>query len=673
MPSEKLLQGSSNYIVEWERFMTGGEVDDTVMRREIIESWHRSRDYGVDPYFTEIKIALKPDELEQIKRDFDPILSIALPFMEKIYEAVGEIGMIVSFTDANGYVMMSLGDNRVATELQIYSGKNVSEENVGTNAVGITLKRGIALQVLGAEHYRQMYHNKTTSAAPIKDENGNILAVLSMSGECSKVHPHTLGMVIASSLAIEHELNLNRINDELRQANEHLDAIMQTISEGIMTITHDGIITDINYFTKKLFKKSYEELIGAHIDEIISRPVLNMLKREQVATYDKPILEMIKSERASNDEKELQFYSNGRKRTVLISFKPIYTRDKSIKEYLIIIRETKKVYSQVNKLFGSKAIYTFDDILGDSREINDSIRLAKLVASTDATILLHGESGTGKEMFAQGIHNESQRKNNSFVFINCGAIPRDLVASELFGYVEGAFTSARKGGNPGKFELADGGTLFLDEIGDMPLDTQANLLRVLETKQVVRVGGNEVIPVDVRVIAATHKDLAEEVKKGNFRDDLFYRLNVMPIKTPSLRERRDDIRKLVDFFYAQFTKLDNRKPAIDESFYMTMKQYNWPGNVRELQNVMQMVTNIVGENENLSSKHLPDYIKEVTVESEFVDAKAEHSYVRPLHLLEKEAIICALKASDNNIVQTAKMLEIGRSTLYRKMEKYGLL
>lgn len=654
MPSKKMLQGNSQYIKEWENFIKTGEVDTSVMRREIIDSWYRSKKYGVDPLSTKIKIELTGHKLEQTKKVFKPILDIALPFMEMIYDAVGEIGMVVSFTDADGFIMASLGDENVFSELQLHTGKNISEEQVGTNAIGIALKKGVALQVLGAEHYRKAYHKKTTSAAPIKDEFGNVLGVLSMSGECSMVHPHTLGMVLASSLAIEHELKLNQRNGELRRANEHLDAIMQTISEGIMTITYEGIITDINYFTKKLFRRTYDEMVGEHIDDIVKKPVLDMIKKET----------------SSNEEKELQFFSNGRKRTVLISFKPIYSQDKSIKEYLITIRETKKVYSQVNKLFGSKAIYTFDDILGDSKEINDSIRLAKLVAMTDATILLHGESGTGKEMFAQGIHNESQRKNNSFVFINCGAIPRDLVASELFGYVEGAFTSARKGGNPGKFELADGGTLFLDEIGDMPLDTQANLLRVLETKQVVRVGGNEVIPVDVRVIAATHKDLAEEVKKGNFRDDLFYRLNVMPIKTPSLRDRKEDIKTLVDFFYTQFTKRSDQKSAIDESFYAVMKQYSWPGNVRELQNVMQMVTNIVGENENLSSKHLPDSIKE-TVHESFV--KEADAYVVPLHIIEKEAIINALKVSDNNLAQAAKMLEIGRSTLYRKLEKYMIL
>jgi transcriptional regulator with PAS, ATPase and Fis domain len=401
-----------------------------------------------------------------------------------------------------------------------------------------------------------------------------------------------------------------------------------------------------------------DELVGKTLDQVIKNPVFDLI-----------------TQLTANEEREVQYYSNGRKKTLLVSSKPIYAQDKTLKEYLLIFRETKRVYSQVNKLFGSKAIYTFDDILGESKEIQDAIRMAKLVSATDATILLHGESGTGKEMFAQGIHNASQRKNHSFVFINCGAIPRDLVASELFGYVEGAFTSARKGGNPGKFELADGGTLFLDEIGDMPLDTQANLLRVLETKEVVRVGGNEVIPVDVRVIAATHKDLAAEVEKGNFRSDLFYRLNVMPIKTPSLRERREDIRKLIDRFYTQFVNRDDKRILIDESFYMQMMQYDWPGNVRELQNVMQLVTNLVGEGGYLSSKHLPIYVKDALGGSTPQMSKRQEEQpmrVSPLSVVEKQAILKALDASDNNLAKAAKLLEIGRSTLYRKIEKYDI-
>lgn len=657
MPLE-VVNNKEKFKQIWENFMDTGLISEPGLRQLIAASWRRSRAHGVNPYTMHMETELTGERFQQRRMAFKPILDIALPFMESIYNAVGESGMIISFADANGYILERIGADNVFSELQRFRGVNLSEERSGTNAIAIALKKGIALQVVGTEHFCQMFHNKTTSAAPIKDVHGKTLGVLSVSGSCETVHPHTLGMVLASALAIEHELRLKQINNDLTIAYEHLDAIMQSISEGIMTMNDEGVITDINYHAKKMLRKSFDEVVGRTIDQLSKKQVFEVIKNL-----------------GSNEEREVTFSLDGRKKTVLISCKPIYSQDKKLKEYLIIFRETKRVYSQVNKLFGSKAIYTFEDILGESNEIQDAIRMAKLVSQTDATILLHGESGTGKEMFAQGIHNASHRKNNSFVFINCGAIPRDLVASELFGYVEGAFTSARKGGNPGKFELADGGTLFLDEIGDMPLDTQANLLRVLETKEVVRVGGNEVIPVDVRVIAATHKDLAKEVEKGNFRSDLFYRLNVMPIKTPSLRERREDIRKLIDRFYIQFTNNEDKRLLIDESFYLQMMQYDWPGNVRELQNVMQLVTNIVEIGELLSAKHLPDYVKEFLGESKIRNKGGDLELikrVRPLEMVEKEAIEDALRASKGNLVQAAKLLEIGRSTLYRKIEKYGI-
>lgn len=658
LPANKLHQDTEKYKVAWNDFTKKGTIDEGAIRKLIAASWKRSQSYGVDPKTKELK-ELSFEMYQKKRKDFEPILDIALPFMESIYNAVGESGMIISFADANGYILERIGADNVYSELKRYRGKNLSEESAGTNAIAIALKKGIALQVIGAEHYKSYLHNKITSAAPIKNEDGEILGALSVSGAIDSMHPHTLGMALASALAIEHELKLKQSNDNLSMAYEHLDAIMQSITEGIMTITYEGIITDINYYARKLFKKSHEEAVGVHIDQFMKRPVL----------------ELVKTQKSSTEEREVHYNYKGRKKTILVSSKPIYSQDNRLKEYLIIFRELKRVYSQVNKFFGSKAIYTLENIQGESKEIQDAKRLAKLVAATDATILLHGESGTGKEMFAQGIHNESGRRNNSFVFINCGAIPRDLVASELFGYVEGAFTGARKGGNPGKFELADGGTLFLDEIGDMPLDTQANLLRVLETKEVVRVGGNEVIPVDVRVIAATHKDLAQEVEKGNFRSDLFYRLNVMPIKTPSLRERREDIRSLIDRFYKQFVNAEHKRQLIDESFYIQMMQYDWPGNVRELQNVIQLVANIVSDGEVLSSKHLPNYIKEsigVVTTDKVVEKIMVSDRVSPLHVVEKEAIIKALQATDYNLVKAAKVLEIGRTTLYRKLEKYQI-
>lgn len=656
MPSQKLLKNNKKIIKIWENYIENGVLERENLRTYIANSWIRSKQYNVDPYSFIVKKELDLKKYEKKIKKYKPILDIAIPFMDTIYKTVGDSGMIVRFTDNEGYVLECFGDLTVLEKnkkLHLYKGTNVSEEMIGTSAIGIALKEGIALQVLGAEHYRKDYHMWTTSAAPIRDQNGKVLAVLSMSGDYKLVHPHTLGMIMASALAIEHEIKLNKANLDLIRANEHLDAVMQSINEGILTIDTDGIITDVNYFAKKFLKRSSKEIIGMNIDSLTKKSVFKLVKEKKLLF----------------DEKEVYFIDdNNKKKSVIITFKPVYSGKKEVSEYLIRFREAKKVYNEVINLAGSKAIYTFKDILGNSPKIKEAIRLASLIASTDATVLLNGESGTGKELFAQSIHNHSDRRNNHFVFINCGAIPRDLVASELFGYEEGAFTGARKGGHPGKFELADGGTLFLDEIGDMPLDTQANLLRVLETKEVVRVGGHDVIPVDVRVIAATHKDLKKEVEIGNFRQDLFFRLNVMPIYTPSLRERKEDIRILIDYFYKQFSKKENVNILIDESFYKVMKEYYWPGNVRELQNVMQMVTNLNRDKDKLYSDDLPEYMKTGIK----LDEKLEITSVKPLYLVEKEEILKALKYSNGNLMQASRILEIGRSTLYRKIEKYNI-
>ena len=655
MLSRKLLRSNEKLIQIWNKFIEENELDQKNIRTIIAESWIRSKNAGVDQYLDEVKNELSKSEIEFLLKDMDYIISTAKPFMETLYKTVDDSSMIVRLTNPKGYVIECFGDEMVFnnfTELHLYRGTNVREDVIGTNAIGLVLKKKVPIQVLGTEHYRKCYHNWTTSAAPIVNRKGEIVAVLSMSGKYDLVHPHTLGMIMASALAIQNEIGIKKINRDLKRANEHLNAIMQSINEGIITISPNKIVTDVNDFALKFMKKDKEEILGTSIDNLITRN-----KFKHLISY------------GDSEELEIYFNSSGNsKRSVIVSVNSIYSKDNKISEYLLTFRESKKVYSQVNKILGSKAIYVLDDILGKSKEVSEAIRLSKLVAKSDVTIFLYGESGTGKELFAQGIHNESDRANNSFVFINCGAIPRDLVASELFGYEEGAFTGARKGGRPGKFELADGGTLFLDEIGDMPLDTQANLLRVLETKEVVRVGGNDVIPVDVRVIAATHKNLKEEVERGNFRSDLFYRLNVMPIHTPALRERKEDIKILIDNFYLQFSNNKSKKILIDESFYRVMKDYHWPGNVRELQNVMQMVSNIVRDNEKLSSEHLPEYMKE----SLGMKSTEVSTVVKPLYIIEKETIQNAIKITNGNLTQTAKLLEIGRTTLYRKLEKFNI-
>jgi transcriptional regulator with PAS, ATPase and Fis domain len=290
------------------------------------------------------------------------------------------------------------------------------------------------------------------------------------------------------------------------------------------------------------------------------------------------------------------------------------------------------------------------------------VEYAKKVADSRSTILITGESGTGKELFAQAIHNESARRDEPFVAINCGAIPRELIESELFGYDDGAFTGARRGGKPGKFEIADGGTLFLDEIGDMPLDMQVKLLRAIEDGVVTRIGGSRPIPVDVRIIAATNKDLEQEVRKGNFRKDLYYRLNVIPLRLPPLRERKDDIPILIEYFMKRISRRLNKKPVeIPENIMKALTEYNWPGNIRELENFVEFVINSEGI--------IPVLVEEKFSMNITLDRDLPNN---SLEAAEKEHILRVLELNGWNIASAARELGIGRNTLYRKIKKYNL-
>ena len=293
-------------------------------------------------------------------------------------------------------------------------------------------------------------------------------------------------------------------------------------------------------------------------------------------------------------------------------------------------------------------------MVGSSTDFIDIVKKARKASLIDATLFLSGETGTGKEVFAQAIHQASNRCKHPFVAINCGAIPHGLFESELFGYESGAFTGAKTKGNPGKFELAQRGTIFLDEIGDIPLDLQVHLLRILEERVVTRIGGDKPIPLDVRVIAATHKNLAEAVKKGEFREDLYYRLSVIQMRIPSLRERIYDVPALVNHFIedisGQFGKKDIR---IHPDTMECLTQYTWPGNIRELKNVIQQAL-FNSEGNIVFPFDLPPELVERIEEN------------------EKETLIEAMIRENGNITKVAKTLCISRSTIYRKIKQYQL-
>ncbi len=331
-------------------------------------------------------------------------------------------------------------------------------------------------------------------------------------------------------------------------------------------------------------------------------------------------------------------------------------------------RQLKINFDAARKELGRTAAFKFDNIIGQNERLNNIVARAKNVANSPSTILLTGESGTGKEVFAQAIHNASDREGRPFIPINCGAIPKELIQSELFGYEAGAFTGADRKGRMGKFEIANGGTLFLDEIGDMPLKMQVNLLRVIADRSVVRIGGTQPIPVDVRLIAATNQNLLKEVEKGNFREDLYYRLNVVQFRLPPLRERPEDVIPIAEYHLSRISRrfgkhIERIHPDAKEA----LAAYSWPGNIREVRNAIEQAVNMTQGNIILR-KHLPEHI----CNKETKSGQIENNKSFNLSSLEKDTIGRALRYYAGNISRASTALGIARNTLYDKMSKYGL-
>ncbi|HPZ18610.1 MAG TPA: sigma 54-interacting transcriptional regulator, partial [Fervidobacterium sp.] len=366
------------------------------------------------------------------------------------------------------------------------------------------------------------------------------------------------------------------------------------------------------------------------------------------------------------------------RKEVIVNATPLFVHGK-FKGSVAVVHDVSEIMRLNNELEEIKRLirhmraqYTFDDIIGDSRIMQIAKEQAKKVAQTPATVLLRGESGTGKELFAHAIHNISQRKNKSFVSVNCAAIPESILESELFGYEEGAFTGAVRGGKKGLVEEADGGTLFLDEVGKLPISLQPKLLRFIESKEFVPVGGRNVKKVDVRIIAATNTDLEKMVKSGEFLPDLYFRLNVFPIYLPPLKERREDIPKIAMHIVRKLNQqygrmVEGMNPAV--MHYITSRE--WQGNVREMENFIgRIMINMGPEERIIEMKHLPEKAEVSEISNiETLELRALKDMVESY---EKQVIQEALKKSGGDKSKAAEILDVSVRTLYYKMERYGI-
>jgi transcriptional regulator with PAS, ATPase and Fis domain len=449
-----------------------------------------------------------------------------------------------------------------------------------------------------------------------------------------------------------------------KQQLEVLKLVFDHIDNGALVIDPDGYITHFNKPYGEFLQVDPALQIGKHVTDVVENSRMHIVAKTGVAEIN-----VSHSIRGQNMlVQRIPIKENGKVIAVLghVLFKNIQDVGKLAHELSELQSQVKRYQKELSSLRATR--YTFDDIIGASTQIKALLAEARKAAKTSLPILISGESGTGKELFAQSIHNSSTRSAEAFIRLNCAAIPKDLLESELFGYDRGAFTGAKSTGKAGKFELADKGTIFLDEIGDLPLEMQPKLLRVLEEKEFERIGGNRVIKADFRLISASNQNLAAMVERGEFRADLFYRLNVVPLHIPPLRERTVDILPLARHLLKSISE-EGRFGATDFSreAETVLQNHSWPGNVRELNNVIERIL-ATSEDATVTPADLPFYLHQINTTS-----SGEQSLLKEVVAkAEKTAIHDALKMTAYNKAQAAAILGIHRTLLYKKMQKYGL-
>lgn len=601
-------------------------------------------EYGVDPY-TAKHAVLDAAAFGNDHKQKQSFLQEIIPTLGRLVGWLKTSGSMAIIADREGYILESMGDPvflHDAEKIHLNKGACWAEQVRGTNAIGTAIAERQPLEVIGRDHFLEDNHILFCSASPIFSPHGEIIAVFDVSGYRERYHPSLLGMVDTIARKIEDWILLQRSEKQLILS---LYPESEQTNRALLAIDADGVITGAN--------REARSLLG--IGEALTRGVLPLT---DLLEGIQPLLQRT-GQRTEQDA-----------RTVCHKNDP---HARWIASVIIDTRPTLFATSHPARPKGTRsngghvATYTFAHIYGCDTRLQAALDLAKRAAQTDYTILVAGESGTGKEMVSQAIHRASRRADQPFVAINCGAITKTLLESELFGYEPGAFTGAKQTGHPGKIELANGGTLFLDEIAEMPPDMQVSLLRVLQEFTVTRVGGVKPIPVDVRIIAATHKDLWQEVQEGRFRADLFFRLQGIHITLPPLREREDRLQLASQLLQSIDAELGKAGLSLAPEAMRLIEQYPWPGNVRELAAALRHAA-FLTTTEMIDACHFPGYILSNRRQPLPPAAPAPAD---TLERLERATILETLEKTRGNVAQAARLLGISRNTLYRKLRNQG--
>ncbi|MGU3458710.1 sigma-54-dependent Fis family transcriptional regulator [Bacillus sp. D48C] len=616
------MLASPFYLHTWKKFINEGVLDSNRINERISESWHRCKQANVNPHMNKGQKILSSNFFQDQKKKSEIFLDIAIPQIQNMRKTIDELQMMALLIDPDGYVLSLSGNKQTlkrAKHINFIEGVKWTEAAVGTNAIGTALEIEEAIMISGTEHYSVISHSWSCAAAPIHNDDGKLIGVLDFSCPIEFSHPYMLGMVTSIAHAIERECSIRVHQNELHLIHRFLDVIDS--DEQVVICNHRDVIVSAS--------KSVRERINNW-----SRMKLEELMHHGLET-----------------KLEIPVYSNER-----MIGKCMYLKE----------NEQMNTYSALTFIKG----ITFPGVTGTSRAFQHTLEEIKLVSPTDASVYVCGETGVGKEYVARAIHENSPRKDGPFIAVNCGSLPKELIESELFGYAEGAFTGARRQGYKGKFEQANGGTLFLDEIGEVPPEMQVALLRVLQERTITPIGSSKEVPVNIRIITATHKDLLRLVEEGKFRQDLYYRLHVYPLYVPSLIERKEDI----PYFIQHFCEQKNWNVVFPKSICNQFLQHTWPGNIRELVNALERIY-ILSQGREICEKQVALLIQTMMGNQQQLELQVENKTEHTLNFREKiqrDSMIEALEKTNGNVSLAAKLLDVPRSTFYKRMQKYKL-
>ncbi len=620
-------------------------------------SWRRClHDYKLDPARPHLPTVLDSRRLKDLQVQDDELVEIARAEMDSLYEQISGSGYALLLANPEGVILCGRVDPTLERQFNragLIAGADWSERSEGTNGIGTCAAAARPITIHQADHFRTQHIALTCSAAPIHDPGGRLIAVLDASSVGAQgrreAQMHTVALVNASARLIEKCFFLRRHEADRVLRFHYRPEFVDLLHDGALVVNADGCITAADGTSLKLLGATRAELVGRPLTDIFDAGL------QELSSAGSPHRRAIW---------EIRDNRNGRRYYASVAAKARGAGRPS--PHTLPARPGNATQS-------TDRVLSLEDLAGEDPQMLRCISQARRIADRDIPVILHGPTGCGKEAFAKALHRASHRAAQAFVAINCASIPESLIESELFGYGAGAFTGARREGMKGRILLASGGTLFLDEIGDMPLALQTRLLRVLEEREVLPLGSDRPVKIELRVLSASHRNLLELIERGQFREDLYYRLNGITLHLPALAQRADKAR-LIRACLAH-EAADREDLVVDPTVLEALQAYSWPGNMRQLRNVLRAAL-AIAEGGRLRLEDLPPELRQRSAAAPALPmpppAPPASTAGKELLVAERTALLAAIRSQNGNMTQVAGQLGISRNTLYRKLKKHAL-